>query len=575
VDVDSGHQPMAASDGLSMISFNGEIYNYRELREDLKREGITFLTHSDTEVILKLYLHCGVQGFSRLRGMYAFAIWDHNQQCGILARDPIGIKPLFYYKNSCDLVFASEAKAIQAWKGGRAELDTGSLHLLMNFRYVPGQRSLFRDVVQLKQGTVLCWRPGGSVELSQITPQVSDNIGVMDAFSDSIKSHLEADVEIASYLSGGVDSGAIAALIAKNQLLDYPMKTYTLAIGDDPNEALFARETADALGFPNFSEHKELDVSTMLPKIIWHLEKPKVNALQVNRIAHLAAKDVKVALSGVGGDELFLGYNLHRIIYQLQRTQKYIPQQLLTAIGGSFASLSQFSSRMIWQEIERGFLCLKHSNDWSKVYGLIRNVWDVPGMREKIYGPRMLDSSLPSAFDYLSDNWPDNRDPLIAVKEYEWKEKLANDLLWQEDRCSMAEGLEVRVPFLDAQLKHSVDQLTTRQLMPNGQAKHYFKQHAALFLPEGVTSRRKSGFQVQIGEFMANELSELSRRYLNPDAVKNFGLFNPVFVRDVLALKQNKRYRWHNFMLYLMLGSHIWVDLFENQISPSDLAEAH
>jgi asparagine synthase (glutamine-hydrolysing) len=193
----------------------------------------------------------------------------------------------------------------------------------------------------------------------------------------------------------------------------------------------------------------------------------------------------------------------------------------------------------------------------------MRNVWDSVEMRKMIYGERMLARPLPDAYEMLESHWPKSSDPVASAREFEWHTKMVNDLLWQEDRCSMAEGLEVRVPFVDYRLKQAVDQLSRKQLMVNGQLKGYMKSMVSSILPEAVISRRKSGFQVDSPSFFNSHLRPLSEQYLSPQKVRDYGLFNPKFVTQLLALPERKRYRWHYFMLYLMLVSHIWIELFE------------
>lgn len=563
IDIDGGIQPMSDKTSSVFITFNGEIYNFREIRSELIKQGVTFSTHSDTEVILNVYLQQGLEGFARLRGMYAFAIWDERTQKGFLARDPVGIKPLFYRVNyEKELLFGSEAKAILAGDKSKS-LDESSLHLLMNFRYIPGGRSLFKDIVQLQPGQILEWDKSGKIVFHQHARQkpASYSGEIIVGLKEAVACHLTSDVEVATYLSGGIDSATITALASNN--IQNHLRTFTLRVGDDSMEAENAAETSRLLDVENIQGDFSDDITQLLPRLIWHLEVPKINALQVNELARHASQYVKVALSGLGGDELFYGYNAHRIFYRLQQTNRYTPGLVTNIIGAAGASLIGGVSSPGWTEPERLAIILRKLGNWPKVYGLLRNVWDTPKMRTQMYGPRMLDLNLPNAFDVLEDKWPSSPDPVSAMAEYEWKEKMVNDLLWQEDRCSMAEGLEVRVPFLDSDFSSAVRALGRQRLMPKGRPKMYMKELVRPILPEKILNRRKSGFQVNAPEFFIHSLSQLAEVYLTTERIEHYGLFNPKFVDLVRAQKARKGLRWHYFILYLMLTTHIWLEQFE------------
>lgn len=564
IDIAGGAQPMATPDDGLVISYNGEIYNYRALRRELAGQGYRFHTNSDTEVILALYATEGTRGFARLRGMYAFALWDTRENAAVLVRDPLGIKPLFIsHRPLGELVFASEAKAILARDGVPGELDTAALHLLMNFRYLPGERSLFRGIRQIAPGEVLTWRPDGSVATDSLSPLLpsGEEGEVLEVFQQSVDAHLTADVEVGAYLSGGMDS---AAVVASAKALGYPnLRTFTLNVGDDPREAAHAARTAELLGVRNLQGECGYDAAEALPRLIWHLELPKINAFQISELARHTAAHVKVALSGLGGDELFLGYNMHRIMAQADLLNRYLPQILSRRLG----HLAGFAMRNLvsapWSETERACRMLAAAGCWPRVYGVLRNVWDAPGLRRYMYGPRLLDADLPEAFDVLEEAWPQNPDPIMAATEFEWRHKMVNDLLWQEDRCSMAEGLEVRVPFLDVELAARVRSLDRDTLMPGRRPKGYMRNMLRQVLPEEILARPKSGFQVNAPRFFHHQLATLAKEYLSEERVRSYGLFNPQFVRDIGQLGSGQGLRWHYFILYLMLTTHIWVELFE------------
>ena len=567
LDLENGSQPMFDASHRCCIVYNGEIYNFRELRQQLADSGAAFRTHCDTEVILQLYLFEGIAGFSKLRGMYAFGLWDRQAQLGYLVRDPLGIKPLFFLQTSDgELVFASEAKAILARDNTTGSLDESQLHAVMNFRYIAGNGSLFRNISQLAPGTIMRWHMDGTVVTTSMTgcgdeEADAEQIPVLDSLRSSVLRHLVSDVEVGAYLSGGIDSATIVALA--NSLNPGSVRTFTVDAGDDPMEAEHARRTAQLLGVENLQQALAVDARAELARLIWHLEVPKVNSLQVLKVAQHASQHVKVALSGVGSDELFLGYNLYGIARALDLATSILPNGILN-VGGAIAqvAVNTFSS-IPWSEPWRLTEIAKQLPNWPHAYALIRNVWDTPDMRRRIYGPRLLDQPMPDPHQWLEEHWPKNSDPVLAIREFEWQHKMVNDLLWQEDRCSMAMGLEVRVPFVDQDLKGALWRLDRNTLMPKGRKKGLLKQSVASLLPGEILDRPKSGFQVDAAAFFESQLSTLADEFLSKDYTQTVGLFNPGFIQRVRALPRVKATRWHYFMLYLMLGVHLWVEIYE------------
>jgi len=241
-----------------------------------------------------------------------------------------------------------------------------------------------------------------------------------------------------------------------------------------------------------------------------------------------------------------------------------LPGLITNSLSSFGLAISESLERTAWSERSRALRMLGALNDWPQVYGLLRNIWDIPSMRQTIYGPRMLDEQPVNAFDYMHSLWPEAENPVTAMARFEWRHKMVNDMLWQEDRCSMANGLEVRVPYLDAPLAGHIQSYDPQTLMPNGKLKHYMRTILAERLPAEILGRKKSGFQVNAPDFFTTQLASLADQYLSHDMVVQYGLFNPDFIRHVRALKPATKYRWHFFMLYLMLTTHIWLSLFED-----------
>lgn len=569
IDIAGGAQPMSTPDGRFHISYNGEIYNFREIRGQLVDAGEVFKTASDTEVVLRAYQRYGLDAFGLFRGMFALAIWDSQCRQGLLVRDSFGIKPLYYSIAGKQLVFASEVKGILEALPDRPGLDLNSLHLLMNFRYIPGSATMFDGVLQLPPGHCLTWREDGSCRLqcwkksSGVTTESDWSVDqVRGALSRAVHRQLVSDVPLGGYLSAGLDSASILAnaIDSPDGRSEFP--TFTIQTGDSPLEAEQAAQTARHFGVVNYQEPISYNLEKMLFRSTYHLEVPKVNALQSAMVARLARKHVKVALSGLGGDEVFLGYNVHRLLAGLAYVadNPFLPVvRGMGWLGSNFFELFGLAG----EEFRRGSQILQGLPDVVRAYGMLRNIWDSPEGRKRVYGSRMLAAGPDSAFDVLKGAWPGDRDPVMAAAHFELDNKMVNDLLLQEDRLSMAFGLEVRVPFLDEDLVRLVSSIDRHRRMEGGKLKQLMRQVVGEWLPPEILNRPKSGFQVPIHLFFNTHLRPLCDTHLSRQRLEDDGLFNYSFVESVLAARPHKRLRWHYFMLYLMLGTVVWLDVFE------------
>jgi asparagine synthase (glutamine-hydrolysing) len=580
IDIDGGQQPMATEDKRYWVSYNGELYNFREIKKRLLSKGIHFKTNSDTEVLLKAFVANGVEAVTEFRGMFSLAIWDNYKKEGFLIRDRYGIKPLFYKTYKSQVFFASEIKAINKALDSSPGIDLTSLHKLMNFRYIPGERTLFEDVKHLPPGYLLHWTSAGYSIKKWATGTLSfaDSTTVdtcKDLLESAVHRQLVSDVPIGSYLSGGVDSATVLALSVKDRYIlpvDFP--TFTIRTGDSLLEGRHADETARLYGVPNYQEEFDSNLEGNLHRLIWHLEVPKVNAYQSAMVARLASKHVRVALSGLGADEIFLGYNLHKMIHNLGRINSSFSNFLVKAVGNAITNMmSPFG--LSTEEYSRGGQVLESLPCFSKAYGIIRNVWDSSANREKIYGERMLGQDLPDMFDYIESKWPEGDDHTKNCANFELENKMVNDLLLQEDRLSMAFGLEVRVPFLDENLVGSLTALPSAARIPGGKLKKLMKDSVSEWLPETILQRPKSGFQIPVHQMFVSHLKPLADRFLSPARLEKDGLFNPQFVNNIIQAKPSPRLRWHYFMLYLMIGTNIWMDVFQNNTTIPQWSETN
>ncbi|WP_028580537.1 asparagine synthase (glutamine-hydrolyzing) [Desulfogranum japonicum] len=566
IDLKGGLQPMSEKGKRFHISYNGELYNYREIRKELQHEGCLFQTDSDTEVILQAYIARGTRAFQDFRGMFAFALWDDKEKRGCLVRDRFGIKPLFYTEYQGILYFASEIKAILKVLPVFPGMNLNGLHLLMNYRYIPGQETLFNNICHLPPGHYLVWQNNRFAvkKWTQHIP-VEDNSSleeIRSCLTTAIRRQLVSDVPLGAYLSGGIDSATICSIASRSLLPERKLPTFTIQTGDSPLEAEQAAETARYLQVDNFQKPVTAQFENYFSRIVYHLEVPKVNAWQSALAAELASNHVKVALSGLGGDEIFLGYNIHKLMAKLSSLSGKGLEGLLRLLGlttGSFFKL--LPPR--FEEFGRAAKLLNHFPDVVMMYGILRNVWDTPENRKRLYGTRLLRAGCDDSFAFLRTAWHHNEEVIRATARYEMENKMVNDFLLQEDRLSMAFGLEVRVPFLDEDLVTLVSAIDPAKRMPQGQLKYLMRQAVSAWLPEEILNRPKSGFQVPIEQFFNSHLRGLCLKYLSRKRLLEDGLFNPQFVETVLDARPHFRLRWHYFLLYLMLGVTVWLNLFE------------
>jgi asparagine synthase (glutamine-hydrolysing) len=341
------------------------------------------------------------------------------------------------------------------------------------------------------------------------------------------------------------------------------LSSYTLEVGDDPMEADNAGATAAWLGIHNLRQPFRLDdpIGTH-QSMLRHLETPKVNALQGMLLAEFTASHVKVALSGLGGDELFYGYNAHRIMWLAQQASTFLPAPVTRGLA---SLLMPLSGAGVWDERQRALQMLAQLPRMSSAYGILRNVWDAPQHRNLIYGERMLDATLSDSFAWLGEQFPQGEDAPRAMAEFELSNKLVNDLLWNEDRMSMRVGLESRVPLLDWSLVQFFRKHSRRELMPWGRKKLALKSCARQMLPAEFLRRRKSGFQLDIVAAAQQQLRPVFDEYLSPEKTRRYRLFNQNFIDSVKKAEPAGKLRWHYFMLYLMAQTHLWMEQFNVQ----------
>lgn len=574
IDLATGQQPVHNEDGSIQVVLNGEIYNFQELRAEMEARGHRFYTASDTEVIVHLYEEYGADCVDKLRGMFAFALWDDRQKKLLLARDRLGIKPLFYGEFDGKLVFASELKALLQLPWVKRELNWSSVAHLFAFSTTPRRESIIAGIHKLQPGHILTIEHGRppsvlcywDVFFDSDTVHDEDYFveGLRERLEESVRLRMICDVPFGAFLSGGVDSSAVVATMTR--LSDRPIKTFTIGFPEKEfNEIAHAREVAEAFG----TEHHELilepDIIGMLGDLAWHLDEPfgDSSAIPTYMVSRLAAQHVKVVLTGDGGDELFAGYDKY-CVEQRERRYRHIPSL--------FRSLLGTVGRLMAEGMKgRNFLrhiALNGSDRYLDAGTLFdRNSRDA--LFQESAAERML----------AEDPWRDlavclareDGHWLSAIQYLDFKTYLPLDILTKVDRMSMAHSLEARVPLLDHKLVEFAAAIPPGLKLHNGRTKHIFKQALKDVLPESIIDRPKQGFAVPLGRWFRGELNGFVHDLLLSPTSRARNIFNPAYIEKLLLL--HSRGRPLDLQLWTLISFELWCRTFLDR--PNALGTRH
>jgi asparagine synthase (glutamine-hydrolysing) len=538
IDLAAGHQPMSDWEESVWVVFNGEIYNFLELRRELESYGHVFRTKSDTEVIVHGYKQWGDDVLNRLNGMFGLAIWDARQKRLVLARDPFGIKLVYYRIDGDSVYFGSEIRAIRAMFTDGAEIDPTSLNLFLRYRYTPSPHTIFRGVHKLAPGTKLTFQ-NGSYQLtrwyrfkpSPFAPSKSPGEAreeLLSLYKQTVRRQLISDVPVGLLLSGGVDSGLLLALMNLN---GSAWPTYTVGYGSTyaDDELADASETAGILG----SKHNSVMITRSifeeaLPKIVALLEEPIAasSIVPMYFVCERARQDVKVALVGQGPDELFGGYRRHLGV-RYGSPWARLPAWMRTPIASAVAALPRN------EMLKRGTYSLAIPGRMQR-YQHVLSI--LPGAQvDELFQEGLLD---PASGDAILECWADltdlmsDTDALGGFQFLEVRSTLPDELLMYADKLSMAHGLELRVPYVDKEIVEYVERLPASFKVRNGSRKWLHRQVCRSFLPDTILKRPKRGFAVNVVDnwfrtaidgMMADTLLDSSSkiyRYLRPTAVR-------------------------------------------------------
>src|SRR3954471_11391150 len=574
IDLSTGHQPIHNEDRTVWIVFNGEIYNFPKLRRELEAAGHRFYTNTDTEAIVHAYEQWGTAAIRRLRGMFGLAIWDLRSKSLLVARDRIGIKPLYYAETNGRLYFGSELKSLLQAPDLPRDLDLDALDHYLSFLYTPRDGSIFRSVRKLPPGHLMTWR-NGTLKVEQywqLSAEEDFRGSERDAvaqlrrvLTDAVRCHLLSDVPLGAFLSGGIDSSLVVGLMS--EISGSRVKTFSIGF-DEPafDELEHARTVAQHFG----TEHHELvvkpDAIGILDRLVWHFDEPFADssAIPTWYVSEIARRHVTVVLSGDGGDELFGGYDRYVPHPRVVAFDRYSPRAFRRVAAIAAAGLPHGA---------RGKNFLRHvgRDDHGRYLDAIRffGADEKPALlssdlRRAIPGPDP-EMRLATHFERFAHlPWPSQ------MMRFDAETYLPEDVLTKVDRMSMAHSIESRVPLLDNEVIAYAASLPAALKIKNGRRKHILKEVAASLLPPEIINRRKQGFGVPIGAWFRRGPGEAGRgdtlrelfadTLLSPRSIQR-GYFQPAFVRQ-LVNEQLAGTRDHTLRLWQLVIFERWHRLY-------------
>jgi asparagine synthase (glutamine-hydrolysing) len=585
----AGHQPMLSADGRFVVILNGEIYNYRELREQLTTHGRQFRTHTDTEVLLAAWAEWNEESLTKLNGMFAFALWDNKERRLFLVRDRVGIKPLYYAE--CQrpggeggppaFAFASEIKSILAAGFIKPELDTESLHQFLTFLWAPDPNTLFRGVRTVPPGHLVEWCDGKitnrqwwDISFNEIEAGRTEQWWqerVLETLDRVVKLEMVADVPLGSFLSGGIDSSSIVAMM-KHHSDGRRIETYTIGMEAEdlrfdiiPDDVEWARRVNQQLDTDYHEIMLKPDVAELLPKLVYHMEEPPIDmAIPSYLVSKAARQTLRVMLSGMGGDEVFAGY----------------PRQLAMKLAGAFDPVPQLLRRPMMRAVEYALpgglpgkltAPLRNAKKFARSAALdFENrylgygTYFTDEAKQRLYtdelriATREIDAYAAHRryFGQVKDAAPLNRLLYVDLKTF-----LPCLNLMTTDKTSMAANLEVRVPFLNQEMLELTARMPPDLKLKGMKRKYILKQAAAKLLPREIAWRKKAGFGAPIRSWLRGALRPMVNDLLSEETIKRRGLFRPEEVRRIIDTNLSGR-EDYNLQVFQLLNLELWMRTF-------------
>lgn len=570
VDVRGGGQPKYNESGDVCVVHNGEIYNHRQLRRDLEKSGHTFKSECDTEVIVHGYEESGFDFLKTMNGMFAIALWDRSDRRGMLIRDRLGIKPLYYARVGDYLVFGSEIKALLSFPGMASEIDLEALDLYLTLRYVAGTHSIFKGISKLAPGHALTFdMKTGGVQIvpywnptNFTAPEYSDDSQaveeLLDLLQDSVGMRLMSDVPFGAFLSGGVDSSAVVAVMSEK--MKDPVKSFSIGFSEEPrlDERSFAQTVAESCG----TEHRNVNCTANevenLPRLLYHFDEPFADPIIVPffEVAKLASKHVKVVLTGEGADEVFGGYTRYvsdASVRRLGRTPGFVRglvSSLSRHIGfGGFGQ--QVSQAVEMAEMPAYARYLRWVTAFTREERLSLLLPDFH---------RIVGDGAEQLYMQLANEreWDSDTNEMMYV---ELKTRLPECMLARTDRISMAVSLEARTPFLDHRLVEWALKIPADRKVRGRQEKFLLKEAVKPLLPTSVTRRGKQGLAVPFALWTRFGIGQEIERILSKKAMSRRGIFNPDYVQELLSHWSPREAR-HSQLIWSLLCFELWCRIY-------------
>mgnify|MGYP005850017515 CR=1 FL=1 len=571
IDLNTGHQPISNEDGTIWIVYNGEIYNFPELKKQLVNLGHKFKTNSDTEVIIHAYEQWGIDSFSMLNGMYAFALWDENKNELILTRDPFGIKPLYYFNNGKTFIFGSEIKSILVNNELIRDVDTAALYNYFTFTYVPSPSTVFKDIYKLKPGYYISVRQN-DFSIKRFYYNTTKSLSfrseneiveeLQNQIFEAVKRQMISDVPVGAMLSGGVDSSTIATIMSN--ISESPIKTFTVGFerNFELNELDDARFIANRIG----SEHYDFivtseDYKDLLPFSVWHMEEPVATGsiLAYYMICKLAASKVKVVLTGQGADEPFAGYPRHLGEFY----GKYY--RLIPAPFRKFLISPLITSLKRNEQLKRAVLSLNENITEKRFLNIYKT------LHEELTNELFIQNGFDwekITFDAIN-HWQKDTErmtPLNKLLYTDSRLSLPDNLLLYGDKMAMAVSLEARVPFLDIELMRLVESIPDNFKVKGLTQKYLLKKAVRKWIPDEIIKKKKIGFATPIDNWFQSELKKeieerllspgsATRKYLNADKIKKM-------INDHAEKKEDYKRPLLSFLTF-----EIWYERFIDNFS--------
>lgn len=570
------HQPMSSENGDFWITYNGEIYNFPEIRKELEKKGYQFRTNSDTEVVLKSFQEWGKDCLEKFRGMFSFAIWDKRKEKLYLFRDRFGVKPLFYYFDEKNFLFASELKAIYSFPKFKKEIDFQALSFYFQLGYIPAPLTIFKNTFKLEEGTILeidqkfnfkktkYWQPESYFKKEKIEKTEEEILERLEnLFQESFQYRMVSDVEVGIFLSGGTDSSLVTAILQKNSAKK--LKTFTIGFPESSyDEAPYAKKIAKILGTDHYEYYlnsKELE--NVFQKYLEIFDEPfgDSSGLPTYLLAKFAREKVKVVLSGDGGDELFLGYDKYQAVDKIRKLPTFIRffgRKFLEKLGPAkteklYSAISKISPLPKYTNLREKISKLSNllkGKEFPELFQLAGSYWLKEELAD-LFDERISDADLNKFYQ------TENLDFREQMQVWDIKNYLVDDILVKTDRTTMSVSLEAREPYLDQKILEYLSQVPPE--IKFKKPKYLLKKVLAGYLPEELFQRPKTGFLPPMYEWLKKDWQSYLREYLAESKIKSQGIFKIEFIKKIINQYNQGKYL-NPDKIWLLIAFQMWAE---------------